>query len=268
MASWRNRDAEALGGSRLAAVTRRQLQSQPCHHRGLTNRLLGIPGFLGHVTVAVTADDRPMPQAEHHDKHLMNVAFTVHEMDDAGALLGRQRVQRRRRRLQAMEPFDALFVSDGTPLRPRPLEFGASPVVLVQQAQGNTVTLQGQRTMAVKPARRGDVADVAQTGGLLERCVVERGGVMGHIDHRLAAHGLRRGLSPTGQKVAVVHALVVEEAIGGLGLVAIGQCLRKSVERFFGQMGEQALKPRVEASVRQGRGRGHLSGPERCGKRC
>src|SRR5215475_3896350 len=65
----------------------------------------------------------------------------------------------------------------------------------------------------------------------------------------------------------MAHALVVEESIGGLGLVAIGQRLRKGVERFFGQMGEQALKPRVEAGVRQGGGRGHLSGPERCGKR-
>ena len=131
----------------------------------------------------------------------------------------------------------------------------------MQQPQRHAVALQGQGTVAVKAAGRLKIADVAQPGGLLERRITERRRVMGNVDGGLALQRRGGGRLPTALQIVPRHTVVGEETIRRLGLVAIGQRLRKSVARLFRQMRQDAFEPAFQSAIRQRRGRGNLRSP-------
>jgi hypothetical protein len=120
--------------------------------------------------------------------------------------------------------------------------------------------------MAMETARCLEIVDVTQADGALQRGVVKRGRVVGDVHDVVAEQRTGGGRPPAGQEVVVADPVIGEEAIGGLGLVAIGQGLGDGIKGLIGQVGEQTFEAGVESAVGQRRGRSDLRGPKRRGE--
>jgi hypothetical protein len=202
-------------------------------------------------------------RSQRRGEQLVDVAFAIGHIDQRGI---RTLVGELLAGVVTLKPLLTFLVRDAQPVALRggaaEAAFGARHDLRVAHPQRLSLRCDRQGRVQQQPdGLVAIVADRPQALGLGMRGVVQIGRVLRAQHHRLVAHALPRRLGVGGEDVLGLDRVVVEEAIGRLGLAPRTTRLRNGRARMRGEILGDTLQTFHEASVTQGGVGEFVAGP-------